>query len=661
MARRIRTPTVSLCFALALVLALLLAPQQPAAAPTHELLGDKAEKALLSALAKNKLIRAREAAEKILRTRPQSIIARYALAEAFHEEEANLPRALHHMRLAEKQLTTRFGKRPSDALAQRWHRRIILAEEGILGEMDRRKEQLVVLDRYDALYKPPMNHLRIWPLMKLHRFDEAIRISKKLTLSSQQPERIAGYNGLLSVEFERERPVDCFRVALQSVKATGGRSCILALNTAEAAFAVFRFDEVERLAQKSLQAPIKDCPASAHPHLANLFLLRADFQRAVAAVKAARVAGVERKHRQQFEAGLNAWLMRLLYALGQFDKALEIGQRVARAPDRVGLTSFSAEVMRLIGLLDLHAAEQAAAERLRERASARGFGERLKLWGKIKRLELSAWTTRRKAARLLAHGDNLRSLLRPYIKPLPPWRAYSIVRATGAGVMRQAIALERARSRQKSKTGPYFDAWLGEVAYREGKIGDALKLAQSALKGLPRDEVLMRGRVMAWAAEAARRQGNIKDAERYFDAVIHRWPTALRLLGLRLPASIKVEGKGKLARAIGKKLEDSRRLRLDDKRFGFTVRVDQQGEQIGICLTARGGRRYACARVDLSSKDKGKGKGKSFDEKVAIAVDEFHDGVFTPKIDLTQHDINSLDGSAVRGRADRVLKEILGK
>ena len=43
------------------------------------------------------------------------------------------------------------------------------------------------------------------------------------------------------------------------------------------------------------------------------------------------------------------------------------------------------------------------------------------------------------------------------------------------------------------------------------------------------------------------------------------------------------------------------------------------------------------------------------------AVDEFLDGVFTPKIDLTQHDISSLDGSAMRGRADRVLKEILGK
>jgi hypothetical protein len=49
-------------------------------------------------------------------------------------------------------------------------------------------------------------------------------------------------------------------------------------------------------------------------------------------------------------------------------------------------------------------------------------------------------------------------------------------------------------------------------------------------------------------------------------------------------------------------------------------------------------------------------------ERAMIAViDAFHEQVFAPKIDLTQQDINSLDGSAVRGRADDVLEQVLGR
>ena len=46
---------------------------------------------------------------------------------------------------------------------------------------------------------------------------------------------------------------------------------------------------------------------------------------------------------------------------------------------------------------------------------------------------------------------------------------------------------------------------------------------------------------------------------------------------------------------------------------------------------------------------------------MAAAADAIVDDVFSPRVDLTQQDINSLDGMAVRGRADQVLKEVLGK
>jgi hypothetical protein len=84
------------------------------------------------------------------------------------------------------------------------------------------------------------------------------------------------------------------------------------------------------------------------------------------------------------------------------------------------------------------------------------------------------------------------------------------------------------------------------------------------------------------------------------------------------------------------------------------VAVEQRGDAMRACLFGPRGRRYGCGVAQLK-------RGADEAARVAQAVDAFHDEVFAPQIDLTQHDINSLDGSAVRGRADEVLREVLGQ
>jgi len=639
-------------------------PGSPRAA--HPLDGDAAEQELITNVRGGKLIRAREQAEKILKGRPDSVLARYGLAVVFHDEEGNLPRALYHVRLAEKQLAARWGAAPTDAEAQAWHKRILEEEEEILAEMDRREDQLKLMDRWDALYNPKMDRRRIWPLMKLHRFDEAVRLAKRVALSDDLQVRITGLNGLLAIESERLQPRACFKVATEAVEATGSQSCILAENAAEAAFAVYRFGEVERLAQKSLQAKLQDCPASAYPHLANLYLLRGDFQRAMTAVKSAREHGIQRRYRQQFEMGNQTWLARLLHALGQTEKALEVSEQVAKAPDRVGMTSFSLDVMRAIALVEHHAALEVRGEDLRERASARPLGERVKAWWRLRALEQSAWLVRRRADRLLAPKDTLLHLVRPYYKPIPPWNAGALVPVAGAGVLRRAIREVQGRETMPKETAPYLDALEVEILHREGERAKALELARRALAALPREEVLLRGRLEAIAAEAARRLGRASEAEELFHAVLERFATAVRLVGARLPVEVRSDGARLPAKVAAALL---RSPRLAPGGGGFTVMVSAQGKdlaphrgasagrqqgEVRVCLQGRGGRRYACGVRDVSA-------AKSDDERVALAIDEFHAKVFAPKIDLTQRDINSLDGSAVRGDADEVLKQVLGK
>jgi len=75
-----------------------------------------------------KLIRAREQAEKILRQRPGSIIAHYALALVFHDEEGNLPRSLYHLG-KEKKSCSALWRVPGNQHAQSWHRKFLEEEQ----------------------------------------------------------------------------------------------------------------------------------------------------------------------------------------------------------------------------------------------------------------------------------------------------------------------------------------------------------------------------------------------------------------------------------------------------------------------------------------------------------------------------------------------------
>ncbi|MBK6849817.1 MAG: hypothetical protein IPG96_20545 [Proteobacteria bacterium] len=401
-----------------------------------------------------------------------------------------------------------------------------------------------------------------------------------------------------------------------------------------------------------MQAPLHDCPASAHTHLANLYQLQGDFRRAIAAVQEARAQTVPRRLRQQFEMNFTAWLTRLLFALGRFDRAFELAERVLDAPDRVGLLSYSAELMETIYTLDDYAALQAHIEDLREQRSAReGLGDRLLRGAQIVRLRLLAWARRRQAARLLAQHGLLRGLLRPYLKPLPSWNLPLLGEVAGDAVVGTVIRELRQSIELRAATDPYA-AIEGEGDARRGEAAAALKRGRLALQQLPAEEVLLRARVAAWTAASAYALGDRRQARQGFEAVLDRWPTALRVLGLPLPVRLRSVATP-AAQALAARLERSRRLTADTLGLGFVVDVHPLGEALEVCLLAPRGRRIDCVQ--------GRAPRDASDEAALTAlIDTFHRQAFAPKIDLTQQDINSLDGSACRGRAEDVLDQALG-
>jgi tetratricopeptide (TPR) repeat protein len=370
-------------------------------------------------------------------------------------------------------------------------------------------------------------------------------------------------------------------------------------------------------------------------------------------VKEAREQPIASTYREQFETFVTAWLSRLLYALGQFDQSLVLARRVLRAPNREGLTSYSSEMQEAVYTVDYYAVLKARIEQLAERGSGRSTWQQLGLWLQRVPLELEVWRTRRRATKLLAHGGMLSSLLRPYLKPFPAWNAVSLVEVAGAAVVRRVIDQMRLKIVPGRKTEAYWQALEAFLAYRAGDHVRVLELARRCLDALPQDEALLRARVGVWAGAAAYEQGDRSVARKYFDHALYRWPTAFRVERVALPVRISSD-KDPIAQQVARRMLDSRRLRRDTLDTGFAVFVARRGQVLETCLTGARGRRYACATSKAPD-------DPDDDDRISAVVDDFHDTVFAPLVDLTQQDISSLDGSAVRGRADEVLREVFGQ
>ena len=101
-------------------------------------------------------------------------------------------------------------------------------------------DALAVVDRYEKKYDDADETLRIWPLFKLGRMDEARELGRRLAASDNPYERQHAYNGLLSLEFEAHDREATYKWSMEGVEVTQGKSCNMLRNAAGAAFDRFR-------------------------------------------------------------------------------------------------------------------------------------------------------------------------------------------------------------------------------------------------------------------------------------------------------------------------------------------------------------------------------------------------------------------------------------
>jgi hypothetical protein len=264
---------------------------------------------------------------------------------------------------------------------------------------------------------------------------------------------------------------------------------------------------------------------------------------------------------------------------------------------------------------------------------------------------LRQWEIRRGLIQLVSDEDMLVTLTRPNLGEIfewSPWKSGGLVEILGTGVMKRAVAEARSRDAAFPEAMPYLDALAGEIAFREGDLVEADRLATAALKGLPKEEALLRYRTMTWQAEGLRRMGRAGDATPLYHELLSQMPSPLRFLDVRVPAKVTATAEPLAADTASRLRRSSRFAISDDAPFRLDVSV--RGGAVQVCLLDDSGAQLTCATGE---------KKETAADTVRAALDAFHAAAFSPKVALKQSDLSSLDGTPVRVGADEVLKGVL--
>jgi tetratricopeptide (TPR) repeat protein len=603
-----------------------------------------------------RLIKARELAESILERDDSSYIAHLTMGHVYHYAEANLPRALYQLRRARALFEGRYGDSPGPEAPWRWHVSILKELISVHGAMEHHADKLAHIARYNELYDPDMIAERAWPLMKLGKYTEA-RLAAELGLASDVAgQRIVALNSLCAIEFEAGNDgasyEACKRAMEDSLQRRGSVSAVDLTNFAEASRSMFKLDEAERISLEATTVP-PSWYGNPWMELGELYTRQGRFGEALSALRkvpeyrAQRPPHVRNADRNEGRRALASFLL----VLARPGQAHAFTSAALDAPERRAHNSRDpAQDRSVLALLDRRALRMQAELEL-ERGATEPFYVRPVSWAKALWLRVEGSRSAARVEKLLSDDARLVGSLRigtASAAVMPPWLVGELVQVFGAGVI--AEALQRARAAdERPGADAYYDAVAAEVAHAQGDDARALDLARRSLAALGPSETLLAARVMALAADAARRAGRAKEARGYYDQAFQRDPGIFRRL--ELPVGVRIEvGGAAVGEEIASMLAGSPRFVSDDR--GLTLRIEAEPLRARVCLLGAQNQLVGCAETESHS-------GEARREHASRAAAAAQEELFAPRIDLSQIDINSLDGSTQTRRGD--LDTLLGR
>jgi tetratricopeptide (TPR) repeat protein len=391
----------------------------------------------------------------------------------------------------------------------------------------------------------------------------------------------------------------------------------------------------------ALEATRLDVVAYGNPwlDLADLYVREARFPEALSALRevpryrAQRPPHIRDSDRNEGRRGLSAFYL----VVGRHEDALRITEQALVAPDRRYHNSRDPDQDEAIAALLDRSARRLAARRLEEDAAARPWYERVYAHCRAAWLRIEAFASARRVSRIFQDDDKLVGFFRigsSKSAVTPPWLVGELVDVLGAGVVRAATA--RARALDHRELAPaYYDAFEAEAALAAGDADEALHLAARSLSKLPPGEALLRARLQVIVAEAYDDLG--RDSERItaIETALSIEPGTVRRLDVPVPVRFEGEDDA-VIEEVREALERSPAFTSDEN--GLTLKVERSGDQYRACLLGRSGAVLGCGEraADFAA------------DRTLFAtwmLESTHAAIFSPRIDLSQGDIGSLDGS----------------
>jgi hypothetical protein len=641
--------------ALCAAVPLAAADEPPHVPPIDHLPGTQDEVAGWLAASDGRWVRVRELAEKALQANPNSWGGHYLKGVAMHYGEGDLAQSVWHLQQAMDLFEKRYTAKPPNDMPWRWHEATLRELAFTLGEMDRPTEELRILDKYDDAYSPKRIAQRVWPLMKLRRYDDSRAAARAAVASGNENQRMIARSDLCAAECEAGDRVSAFQActdALTDFRAPGTGGSVEYSNASEAALSVYKFDDCERFLLEATQRAVPDSWGNPFQHLAQLYLAEDRLPEAIAAVRGGQELRVRRPPwlDQHGQARLDGTIAELFLLVGITDRAVSAAQRAVDRPDRQGVHSGTEVQAEAASAVRLATALHELAVREEEDAGTATLWQAVKLRAHAAVHRVESWRARRRAAVMLSDEDFLVKSIRPYYVggiDLPMWFMPDALDDIGGGVSLAGIAKAREVERYAGSDS-FFDSLEAEAEFQRGNCEAGGRIAAHSLRNLPSAEVLLRARMEVLAGECARRSGDDAGMTAHFAAALAKDPGLFRRLELRLPVQLESDGTPLADRALAL-LESSPRFRSGEGRFHVAL---QGGRQPQACLLGPNREQYACAHVNLPVDTSAKVGAR-------LLVAEFHKVAFALKADLSQADLTSLDGSPTAGRADHQVKSLL--
>jgi tetratricopeptide (TPR) repeat protein len=592
-------------------------------------------------LGESRFVKARELGEAMLKEDPNSFEAQTILGRVHLLGEGNPGKADYYFRKARRTITERFRDPSTRNGPWRCYGDLLWNLRNAAMDLEDYEQALEWVTEYNEAYPHAAVPERYgWPLMKLGRMDEARERMAKARENKKDNDDAVNtiLNTIGAVEYEIsnfEESLAAYEEIVRRVESgKGEKDPVFYSNAAEASRDLLDYPSSEKYLLKSTKYLHSYSYSTPWLDLAELYIGQGRQPEAIQALErhSHHLARCKPAIQNQKRATSQAILGMTLMACGHDAEARQLLQEVARHGDRNSGTSTKRSLVRSRNQFFYREALKQQRERIREERSYGDLKDWPSLYWEDLRMGRQIEAARRECAALAITNDGPRAMLRPY-GPKGfncPWLTPALWEVFGSGVI-SVEAEKMVEAMEGDPTVPYILSILAEATGDEDMMKDCLEK-------LPPSQVLLRGRLHALLARSS---GSAESLQQALEAD----PPVIRRLSMSLPVQIQCSDG-----TVQSMLASSPRFRSGT---GFQLVVDGAPSS-GYRGHLQGPDGSVLTRFESSA-------GEDEKESRRLLCETVHQTVFAPRVNLTQADINGLDGSNLAGgRFREQLKDIVG-